>query len=86
MRRQAVLADEESIPPPPIAPLRLVEGRCAYAYPRGEKYCYGQRLPGGDLKSVLIGPRIKVRCWRMAETCAKPRRLYCPWLAKAWEP
>ena len=61
-RSRPVLLDEESLLPPPIALLRLVDGRCAYAYPRG-----------------------KVRCWRMGENCAKPRRLCCPWLAKAWQ-
>ncbi|MCX5976227.1 MAG: hypothetical protein NTV33_05225 [Coprothermobacterota bacterium] len=84
-RRRPVLAEEESLPPPPIAPLRLVDGRCAYAYPRGKVRCCQQHLPGTDLKSVPIGSRGKVRCWRMGETCAKPRRLCCPWLAKAWQ-
>ena len=37
-RSQPVLAEEEHLPPPPIAPLRLVDGHCAYAYPRGKVY------------------------------------------------
>ena len=31
-----VLPEERYFPPPPIAPLRLVEGRCAYVFPRGK--------------------------------------------------
>ncbi|MEI6309418.1 MAG: hypothetical protein WCP58_07240, partial [bacterium] len=65
--------------------LRLVDGRCAYAFPRGTVHDCQQRLPGTDFKSVPIGLRRKVHCWRMAMTCAKPRRLCCPWLAKAWQ-
>ncbi|MCX5977090.1 MAG: hypothetical protein NTV33_09765, partial [Coprothermobacterota bacterium] len=84
-RGRPVLAEEERLPSPPIAPLRLVDGRCAYAFPHGKVHCCQQRLPGTDFKSVPIGSRRKVRCWRMAVTCAKPRRLCCPWLAKAWK-
>ena len=39
-RNQPVLAEEERLPPPPIAPLRLVDGRCAYAFPRGKVRCW----------------------------------------------
>ncbi|MCX5977065.1 MAG: hypothetical protein NTV33_09640 [Coprothermobacterota bacterium] len=33
-RSRPVLIEEERLPSSPIAPLRLVDGRCAYAYPR----------------------------------------------------
>ncbi|MBE3088352.1 MAG: hypothetical protein IMZ71_04490 [Chloroflexi bacterium] len=39
-RSRPVLAEEEHMPPPPIAPLRLVDGRCAYAFPRGKVRCW----------------------------------------------